>query len=201
MDEDLQQDNSQDVEFYKANVLQKEPLFFRVFQGNEYYRERRQIKTKQAEEEEKASYFRQTVEQNSTYVKVLVNYFQLMRPISSLSITVLPEIVQGFYVYLGCPLEAATYPQLCFLQDIRGSIPLHYLGLMWSIFIMPLFYLAGFIVGYVAVKVLFFKHEFNSAAISVALTFLFTYFAPDLVGRMVGLLNCRQVVDSSFVLQ
>ncbi|EWS72630.1 transmembrane protein, putative (macronuclear) [Tetrahymena thermophila SB210] len=136
-------------------------------------------------------------EKASVYIKVFINYLQIVGSIITFNIKLTTDIFDTSQ-YLGTPVRQQMNSAECILKDIQTDIPMIYLKLLFTL-IVPIGYLMVFVVSLILQRV-FTNIKVRYYSICTAAIFIFILVQPDLVSQMIGLLSCRVIGDSSYIL-
>ncbi|EAR93597.2 transmembrane protein, putative, partial (macronuclear) [Tetrahymena thermophila SB210] len=110
-------------------------------------------------------------EKASVYIKVFVNYLQIIGSIITFNIKITTDIFDTSQ-YLGAPVRQQMNSAECILKDIQTDIPMIYLKLLFTLTV-PIGYLMVFILSLILQR-------------------------PDLVSQMIAILSCRVIGDSKY---
>ncbi|EWS75592.1 transmembrane protein, putative (macronuclear) [Tetrahymena thermophila SB210] len=136
-------------------------------------------------------------EKASVYIKVLVNYLQIIGSIITFNIKITTDVFETSQ-YLGAPVRQQMNSAECILKDMQTDIPMIYLKLLFTL-IVPIGYLMVFILSLILQRV-FTNIKVRYYSICTAAIFIFILVQPDLVSQMIAILSCRVIGDSSYIL-
>ncbi|EWS72628.1 transmembrane protein, putative (macronuclear) [Tetrahymena thermophila SB210] len=136
-------------------------------------------------------------EKASVYIKVFVNYLQIIGSIITFNIKITTDIFDTSQ-YLGAPVRQQMNSAECILKDIQTDIPMIYLKLLFTLTV-PIGYLMVFILSLILQRV-FTNIKVRYYSICTAAIFIFILVQPDLVSQMIAILSCRVIGDSSYIL-
>ncbi|EWS75593.1 transmembrane protein, putative (macronuclear) [Tetrahymena thermophila SB210] len=136
-------------------------------------------------------------EKASVYIKVFVNYLQIIGSIITFNIKITTDVFETSQ-YLGAPVRQQMNSAECILKDIQTDIPMIYLKLLFTL-IVPIGYLMVFILSLILQRV-FTNIKVRYYSICTAAIFIFILVQPDLVSQMIAILSCRVIGDSSYIL-
>ncbi|EWS75596.1 transmembrane protein, putative (macronuclear) [Tetrahymena thermophila SB210] len=136
-------------------------------------------------------------EKASVYIKVFINYLQIIGSIITFNIKLTTDIFDTSQ-YLGTPVRQQMNSAECILKDIKTDIPMIYLKLLFTI-IVPIGYLMVFVLSLILQRV-FTNIKVRYYSMCTAAIFIFILVQPDLVSQMIAILSCRVIGDSSYIL-
>ncbi|EAR94889.2 transmembrane protein, putative (macronuclear) [Tetrahymena thermophila SB210] len=136
-------------------------------------------------------------EKASVYIKVFINYLQIIGSIITFNIKLTTDIFDTSQ-YLGTPVRQQMNSAECILKDIQTDIPMIYLKLLFTLSV-PIGYLMVFILSLILQR-LFTNIKVRYYSICTAAIFIFILVQPDLVSQMIAILSCRVIGDSSYIL-
>ncbi|EWS75598.1 transmembrane protein, putative (macronuclear) [Tetrahymena thermophila SB210] len=139
----------------------------------------------------------QNGEKASVYIKVFINYLQIIGSIITFNIKLTTDIFDTSQ-YLGTPVRQQMNSAECILKDIQTDIPMIYLKLLFTLMV-PIGYLMVFVLSLILQRV-FTNIQVRYYSICTAAIFIFILVQPDLVSQMIALLSCRVIGDSSYIL-
>ncbi|KAL4475557.1 hypothetical protein ABPG72_009246 [Tetrahymena utriculariae] len=133
----------------------------------------------------------------SVYLKILMNYFQLVVIIKNFQINIplplinLPQTVSR-------PVDHAVNTLDCWVKDWKTDIPYVYFRLIVAC-IVPVFYFAFSMIlyfFYIFLK----KQKPKKYILTSSIIFLFLYLQPDMIERTVSVIACRQIGNKDYML-
>ncbi|EWS71338.1 transmembrane protein, putative (macronuclear) [Tetrahymena thermophila SB210] len=138
-------------------------------------------------------------QKSKIYMKIFVNYIQIASAAVSFNLNIGAYVIDAIS-YLGVPISTSIDYLECLIKDLNSDIPLIYLKLIVSI-LCPLAILLVYLVYEVIIQKCYYKStRLFSYSVYTASIFLFLYVQPDLVSQMIGLLSCRKIMNTDYIL-
>ncbi|KAL4512025.1 hypothetical protein ABPG72_005027 [Tetrahymena utriculariae] len=133
---------------------------------------------------------------SSLYIKILINYFQIISCLSTFRIDI-PNQINFLYKTVGNPLENVLYAQDCLLIEHFMSVDLIYYRLFVSHAQIIFFIFCLFIC--LLIQSCITKTKMNLSIIVCAINYCLYANLPSMVNLIIGTISCIQVGDDYFV--
>ncbi|KAL4503854.1 hypothetical protein ABPG73_017597, partial [Tetrahymena malaccensis] len=133
---------------------------------------------------------------SSLYIKILINYFQIISCLSTFRIDI-PNQINFLYKTVGNPLENVLYAQDCLLIEHFMTVDLIYYRIFVSHAQIILFIVCLFIC--LQIQSCIQKTKINLSIIVCAINYCLYANLPSMVNLIIGTISCIQVGNDQFV--
>ncbi|KAL4459678.1 hypothetical protein ABPG73_002212 [Tetrahymena malaccensis] len=133
----------------------------------------------------------------SVYLKILMNYFQLVIIIKNFQINI-PLPLINLPQTISRPVDHAVNTLDCWVKDWRTDLPYVYFRLIIACIVPAIYFVFSMILYffYMFLK----KQKPKKYILTSSIIFLFLYVQPDMIERTVSVIACRQIGNQDYML-